>query len=314
MTGRRVLHRPLDLPSPRVLADTSEAMGRWASRRLPWWDRRRTRAPGAPDGPAEQAPEAAPVRLAVSGAVATVTLNRPARRNALNLACWQALRDIAARLAADETVRVVVLTGETTFSAGSDVGEFPEARLGADAARRYNEVYEAALRAWAALPQPVIARIAGYCLGAGLELALTADFRLAAGDATFAIPAVKLGIGISVADARRLIDVVGPAYARALLLSGERITADRALTLGLLDDVVPAADLVAHTAARARALLANAPRTMAWIKRATAFAVRYPDAGPFAFDVLGTQVFETRDCAEGVDAFLAGRPARFTGS
>ncbi|HVG97237.1 MAG TPA: enoyl-CoA hydratase-related protein, partial [Chloroflexota bacterium] len=117
----------------------------------------------------------------------------------------------------------------------------------------------------------------------------------------------------SVADARRLIDAVGPAHARALLLSGERITAERALAIGLVDDVVPAADLPARTDARTLGLLANAPQSMAWIKRVAAFAVRYPDPAPAAFDALGTGVFETRDCDEGVTAFLAGRPARFTG-
>jgi enoyl-CoA hydratase/carnithine racemase len=323
MTEGRARQRSLDLPSPRVFADTSEAMGRWASRRLNWWHRRRVPAPtpppeaqdGAPSGaPTAEAPPEEPVLLAVSGPVATVTLNRPGRRNALNLASWQALGEVAARLAADPAVRVVVLTGETTFSAGSDIGEFPAARLGAEAARRYNEVYEGALGAWAALTQPVIARIPGYCLGAALELALTADFRIAAEDATLGIPAVKLGIGISVADARRLIDVVGPARARTLLLSGDRITADRALALGLVDDVAPAADLAARVEARIRDLLANAPQTMAWIKRAAAFAVRHPDTGAFAFDVLGTQVFDTRDCAEGVDAFLSGRRPEFTGT
>jgi enoyl-CoA hydratase/carnithine racemase len=288
-------------------------MGRWASRRLSWWHRRRAGAPGEPAGSGEAAAPPEPVLLAVAGAVATVTLNRPGRRNALSLACWQALRDIAVRLAADPAVTVVVLTGDTTFSAGSDIGEFPDARLGADAARRYNEVYEAALDSWAALPQPVIARLTGYCLGAALELALTADFRLAAEDATFAIPAVKLGIGISVADARRLIHVVGPAHARALLLSGEPVTAPRALALGLVDDVVPPSELAGQVEARTETLLANAPHAMAWIKRATAFALRHPDGDPFAFDVLGTRVFETADCAEGVAAFLARRRPRFTG-
>jgi enoyl-CoA hydratase len=317
MTGRRALPHALDLPSPRVFADTSEAMGRWARRRLSWWHRRRPERPAEPDGaPEGQAPPEAPpqpVQLSVSGPVATVTLNRPERRNALNLACWRGLQDVATRLAADPAIRVVVLGGEQTFSTGSDISEFPTARLGAGAARRYNEVYEAALDSWAALPQPVIARLAGYCLGAALELALTADFRIAAEDAAFAVPAVRLGIGISVADARRLIHVVGPAHARALLLSGDRLTAVQALTLGLVDDVVPAPDLAARVEARTHVLLANAPQTMTWIKRAVAFAVRHPDAGPFAFDVLGTHVFETRDCAEGVAAFLAGRSPRFTG-
>jgi enoyl-CoA hydratase/carnithine racemase len=254
------------------------------------------------------------VLLSREGAVATVTLHRPERRNALNLACWHALADVATQLAADPSVRVVVLTGGATFSAGSDISEFPEARLGAEAARRYNEVYEGALRAWAALPQPVISAITGYCLGAALELALAADFRLAAAGAALGIPAAKLGIGISVADARRLIDVVGPARARALLLSGERLTADRALTLGLVDEVVAEADLAERAESLVQVLLANAPQTMAWVKRATAFALRHPNDDPFAFDVLGTQLFATQDCAEGVAAFLAHRPPHFTGA
>jgi enoyl-CoA hydratase/carnithine racemase len=315
-----------------VLADTSEAMGRWANRPLKWWHRHRgvrgTTRPAAPLVPREaEAPD--PVRLTVEGAVATVTLNRPQRRNALDLASWYALAGIARHLAASETVRVVVLTGRAVeavaedgtpagrsrgvFSAGSDISEFPAERVGAQAARRYTEVSEAALAAWSALPQPVVAVISGYCLGAGLELALTADFRLAADDAVFGIPATKLGIGISVADARRLIAVVGAAKARGLLLSGDRLSAAQALRIGLVDDVVPAAEIPARVDRRVQALLGNAPLAMAWVKRAVDFATRHPDGEPFAFDDLGTQVFASDDCAEGVAAFLAKRTPRFRG-
>ena len=213
-------------------------------------------------------------------------------------------------------MRVVVLTGEgkAAFSAGSDVREFPQQRLGLTAARRYNECYEAALEAWAALPQPVVASISGYCLGAALELALTADFRIASQDAVFGIPAVKLGIGISVADARRLIDVVGAARARALLLSGEQLTAAQAVAIGLVDAAVPEPELQEHVQARVKSLLANAPQTMTWVKRAVDFAGRHPDPAPLGFDVLGTRVFETEDCAEGVAAFLGRRQPSFKGT
>ncbi|MGH2368043.1 MAG: enoyl-CoA hydratase/isomerase family protein [Chloroflexota bacterium] len=310
-------HRRLEFRSPQVLADTSQAMSRWAHRRLPWWQRPPTPA-AQPDG-AEGPPAGEPVVLAVDGQVATVTVNRPERRNALNLAVWQSLTEIAERLAAEASsghVRVVVLTGagDKAFSAGSDIAEFTESRLGAAAARRYSETYEAALQAWAALPQPVVARIAGYCLGAGLELALTADFRIAAQDAILGIPAAKLGIGISVADARRLIDVVGPARARALLLSGDRVTADEALALGLVNDVLPADELDARVQAQVRSLLDNAPLTMAWVKQAVSFAMRHPDAESVPFDVLGTHLFTSRDCEEGVQAFLAHRRPQFTGA
>ncbi|HEX2037470.1 MAG TPA: enoyl-CoA hydratase-related protein [Chloroflexota bacterium] len=305
----------------QVVAGTSQAMTEWANRNLGWWHRQQGRPVtlGADEGEGDiqgDAPLREPVYLSVQGMVATVTLNRPQRRNAINLAAWRALAEIAGTLAADSAVRVVVLTGEgkAAFSAGSDVREFPQQRLGLTAARRYNECYEAALEAWAALPQPVVTSISGYCLGAALELALTADFRIASQDAVFGIPAVKLGIGISVADARRLIDVVGAARARALLLSGEQLTAAQAVAIGLVDAAVPAPELEEHVQARVTSLLANAPQTMAWVKRAVDFAGRHPDPAPFGFDVLGTQVFETEDCAEGVAAFLGRRQPSFRGT
>ena len=300
------LHRPLPL-SPKMLEETSLAMGRWVHRPLDWWHRQ----------PEVREAESArpPVTLTIAGAVATVALNRPERRNALNLASWEALRATATRLADDDAVRVVVLTGHDggPFSAGSDIAEFPQKRLGGAAARQYTEVSEAALDAWSKLPQPVVARIAGYCLGAALELALTADFRIASDDAAFGIPAVRLGIGISVADARRLIDVVGPSRAKALLLSGERVSAARALALGLIDDAVPLEELDQRVERQVRLLLANAPKTMAWIKQAVDFAARHPDGEPFGFDVLGTRVFDSHDTAEGVQAFLTHRAPEFTG-
>lgn len=257
-----------------------------------------------------------PVVVEINESVAVVTLNRPTRRNSLNLATWRALVDVAARLATTPTVRVIVLTGQgdVAFSSGSDITEFPRERLGVPAARQYGELVETALEAWCHLPQPVVARIHGYCLGAGLQLALTADFRLASDDATFGIPAVKLGIGISVADARRLIDVVGPACARALLLTGDVLSSAEARAIGLIDDVAPADDITDRVQARIEALLTSAPYSLAWVKRAVGLAIHYPDtAGLDRDEALGTKVFSTRDCAEGVEAFLSGRPPRFEG-
>ncbi|HET7769141.1 MAG TPA: enoyl-CoA hydratase-related protein [Chloroflexota bacterium] len=309
-----------ELPSAQAIAGASEAMGRWAHRTFPWWSRRAPAAvtpeslAAAADAPT--ATEEPPVLLEIDGPIATVTLNRPERRNALSLAVWRALRDVAARLMGDPAVRIVILrgAGDAAFSAGSDVTEFPTARLGAAAARHYNEVYEPALEAWSLLPQPVIARVRGFCLGAATELALTADFRFAAEDAVFGIPAVKLGIGISVSDARRLIDVVGVGRARALLLTGERLTAERAAQIGLVDEVLPADRLDAHIQTFAQELLANAPHSMTWVKRVVAHAAAHPGEPAVPFDSLGTQVFDSRDSAEGVAAFIERRRPSFTGS
>jgi enoyl-CoA hydratase len=260
--------------------------------------------------------EAHPVVVKIDEPVAVVTLNRPSRRNSLNLAAWRALVEIAARLATMPTVRAIVLTGQgdAAFSSGSDITEFPRERLGIPAARRYGELVENALEAWLALPQPVVARIHGYCLGAGLQLALTADFRLASDDASFGIPAVKLGIGISVADARRLVDVVGPARARALLLTGEILSSADARAIGLVDDVAPAHEISDRVQARVATLLPGAPHSLAWVKRAVGLARRYPDTSGLDQDeALGTAVFATRDCAEGVAAFLSDRRPLFEG-
>jgi hypothetical protein len=106
---------------------------------------------------------------------------------------------------------------------------------------------------------------------------------------------VRLGIGISVADARRLIDVVGPARARAILLTGERLAAPRACEIGLVDEVVPGDALAARVDALVQSLLTNAPLSMAWVKQVVDFAVRHPEQPALPFDVLGTQVFATDD-------------------
>lgn len=324
------------LPAANMFADTSQAMGRWAQRRWGWWVHRNDAATNgngthgaSANGAASDASlggsagaamhpnlEAPPILFSLDGPVARVTLNRPSRRNALNLACWTALSEIAAQLAVDRSIRVVVLSGcePGTFSAGSDITEFPHARLGSEAARHYNEVYDGALSAWSALTQTVVAQIDGFCLGAALELALTADFRVASDSSKFGIPAVKLGIGISVADARRVIDVVGPARARALLLTGESINAARAREIGLIDEVLPAEELPARVDALVQTLLSNAPRSMAWMKQVVDFANRHPDQPALPFDVLGAEVFASEDTAEGVAAFLARRPPTFRGA
>lgn len=256
------------------------------------------------------------VLLHVAGAVVTVTLNRPQTRNAINRAAWQQLLEHARWISSRSDIRVVVLTGQgnAAFSAGADIAEFPAARLTADAARQYGELVELALEAWAALPQTVIAAVRGFCLGAGFELALTADVRIASDDAAFGIPAVKRGFGISVADARRVADVVGVAAARRLLVTGRTLSASGAMAIGLVDDVVPFADLATRVDALAAELAANAPLAVAWAKEAVARVARGRSDGDLTPEErVGAHLFATRDAAEGVAAFLARRPPRFTG-
>ena len=262
------------------------------------------------------ATEDAPVSLQCSGARATVTLNRPDQRNALNLECWRLLEAHAATIAADPTIRVVLLTGagQEAFSAGADIGEFATWRRDVADATVYGERCEAVFAAWQALPQPVVARLQGYCLGAGFELALCADLRLASDTVRCGVPAVRRGFGVSLGDLRRLRAVTTPHWAKRLLLTGEELTAAAALQCGLLDLVVPTQELDAAVEAAVRRLERNAPLAMAWVKRLAGLAddaISEQSLSPA--ERVGAQLFATKDAAEGAAAFLEKRPPRFRG-
>lgn len=261
-------------------------------------------------------PDSGPILVTVDGAVATVMLNRPRSRNAINLASWRSLRDAASSIAANTAVRVAILTGagDAAFSAGADISEFAEHRLTLEAAAAYGDMMEAALHAWEQLRVPVIAAIRGFCLGAGLELALTADFRIAAEVATFGVPATRRGFGISVDDARRLAAVVGPARARGLLLTGDQVSSAEALRLGLVDEVIAEEALDGRVWLLAVHVAANAPLAVAWVKEAMRLATG--GQGDAELDDArrhGAHVFATRDAAEGAASFLERRLPRFEG-
>jgi len=185
------------------------------------------------------------LRLSHSGAVARLTLNRPEARNALTFAMWRALPEVAEMLASDRNCRVLVLTGkgEKAFSAGADIAEFPETYATPETARNYNAAVRSAQAAISELPFPVIAEIRGVCFGGGCGLAMHADLRFAAHDATFAITPAKLGLAYSFADTRRLVSLAGPAHAKDILFSGRVLSAKEALRIGLIDRAVAPEDL-----------------------------------------------------------------------
>ena len=193
------------------------------------------------------------VDLGIAGPIATITINNPRKRNSLDLAMFDQLHDAAARIAADATVRVAVLrgAGDMAFSAGAD---FDTIAAGPDYVASFDEAERLMNRATAAvasLAVPVIGALRGVCMGGGVHVALSADFRLAADDLRFGIPAVTLGIVYPLAAIEEMIRLAGPGAVKKLLLDGAPIGAAEALAAGFVEEVVPVASFEARLGALA---------------------------------------------------------------
>jgi enoyl-CoA hydratase/carnithine racemase len=238
--------------------------------------------------------------------IAFVTVNRPAVRNALNTATMRELRSVFEQIKNDDEVRVVILTGsgDKAFVAGADINEL--AALAPVAGKDYSVAGQAIFDSVERLGKPVIAAVNGYALGGGCELAMACTFRIASENAVFGQPEVKLGIIPGYGGTQRLARLVGSGQAAQLLMTGEMINAAEALRIGLVNQVVPQAELLATTEAIAKKILANAP-----------LAVK------FCLDALGRGMeleatlfglcCATDDMKEGTKAFLEKRASNFRG-
>jgi enoyl-CoA hydratase len=246
--------------------------------------------------------------------IGTVTLNRPAKLNTLNAQMVEELRACFGSIQDDPEVRVVVLTGagEKAFTAGVDIAELAElsAISGKDFARRGHEV----LGLIESLGKPVLAAVNGYALGGGCELAMACTLRLAAENARFALPEVKLGLIPGYGGTQRLPRLIGRGRALELILSGEQITAQQALEIGLVNHVVPPAELIPTTENLARKIMANAPLAIRYALEAVQHGLEMTLAeGLFLESNLFGLCCSTADMKEGTRAFLEKRPPKFAG-
>lgn len=249
-----------------------------------------------------------PLLLTFDGAVATVTLNRPTKRNALSSAQWAALPEVIAQACERAETRVIVVRGAGgNFAAGADIDEFGTVFASRDSTLDYLELMSAATCAIAAAPLPVIAYIEGLCIGAGVAVALGCDVRMADPSASFAVTPAKLGLLYSLTDTSRLVAAVGSSRAKDLLFTGARIDAAQALAIGLVDAIGDAAALTA----KLELIAANSAWSHAHTKRVVALARDgiQPDTditrGWFA------DASETADFAAGLAAFRERRKPGF---
>ncbi len=247
-------------------------------------------------------------------AVATLTINRPKVLNALNMQTLDELRRAILELKHDESVRAVVITGagEKSFVAGADVNELAVQTpvTGREHAIRGQHVLDLIEH----MGKPVIAAINGYALGGGCELALACTIRIAAETAKLGQPEINLGIIPGYAGTQRLARLVGRGRALELLLTGDQISAQEAHRLGLVNRVVPAADLLREAKALAAALAAKAPIAIRYILEAVhkGLEMPFPQAQIFEATLFGL-VASTDDMREGTKAFLEKRKAAFRG-
>src|SRR5919198_5090791 len=195
------------------------------------------------------------------GRVGYVIFNNPERHNAVSLDMWAATRRILDGFADDEEVRVVVLTGAggKAFVSGADVSKFESERGTLDATRHYGATVEQAYAAVEQFPKPTIAMIRGYCIGGGVGLAVCCDLRICSDNSRFGIPAAKLGLGYGYTGIKRLSDLVGPAFTKELFFTARQFDAEEARIMGLVNRVVPEADLEAYVRNYADMIAVNAP-------------------------------------------------------
>jgi enoyl-CoA hydratase len=249
-----------------------------------------------------------------SGMITTVTLNRPAKLNALTKAMWRALGDAIRALSRDAALRCIVVrgAGERAFSPGNDIGEFANERSNAAQAREYGAHMHATMTALADCPIPLVAQIHGICVGGGLEIASLCDLRICGESSRFGVPIKNLGLVMAYAEMAALVRLVGAAKALELLLEGRIIDAPEAREIGLVTRVVPDADVANEAAATAARIADGAPLVARWHKK---FARRLAQATPIGEAEADEcfACFDTDDFRIGYAAFLAKRKPTFTG-
>lgn len=251
------------------------------------------------------------------GKIGYLTFNNPQRHNAVSLDMWEAAAGYLEAFKNDHDIRVVVVTGAggKAFVSGADISKFEEERSSQAAIDRYNQAVDQASAAFYDFPKPTIAMIRGYCIGGGVALSLCCDMRICNDVAKFAVPAAKLGLGYRYDGLKTLVDLVGPSYAKEIFFTARQFTAAEAQTMGLVNRVVPDAELEAYVRNYAEMIAGNAPLTVDSVKFIVAQTLTDESRRDLKrCDELVQECFASNDYTEGRKAFMEKRKPVFTGS
>jgi enoyl-CoA hydratase/carnithine racemase len=252
----------------------------------------------------------------IADGVGVITFNNAEKRNAMSLDMWEGLGHALVELRDDPDIRVVILVGagDKAFVSGADISQFEKTRHNAEASEEYSKKSAAQRALLADYPKPIIACIRGFCLGGGMQVAMAADIRIASENSQFGIPAAKLGIAYGYDGLKHLVSLVGPSWARLLMYTGMRIDSAEALRIGLVDRVVPDAELWNATSEIARTISGNAPLAIKAAKITIAQVLKDPDKRDMdAIKQIGTDCMDSEDFREGRRAFMEKRKPQFHG-
>jgi enoyl-CoA hydratase len=257
------------------------------------------------------------VQTWLDGTTLHIRFNNPTRHNALSVDMWAAVPPLLRQAREDDRVRLVVFSGagEKAFVSGADISQFEDMRAAREAVTRYEALAEEALTGIHEFPKPTLACIRGWCIGGGVNVAISCDIRIAASDSVFSIPAARLGLGYRYSAMKNLVDLVGPGAAKDLFFTARRIDATEAKAIGLVSRICPPEELDGLLGEYHRALADNAPLTIAAGKAITREILKpSPDQDLALCKALIRGCFDSADYAEGRTAFMQKRKPVFTGS
>ena len=252
----------------------------------------------------------------VEDGIGYITFNNPEKHNAVSIEMWDALENILDGFRENQNIRVIVLNGAggKSFVSGADISKFDKERSSKDAVLSYNKMTQKVYENLETFPKPTIAMINGYCIGGGLNVAVCCDIRICSEKSKFAMPAAKLSLGYPFSSIKRLFDVMGPGMAKHFMFTAEKISADEALSCGLVQKLVKEDDLELFVNNYASTISKNAPLTIKAMKQIVIeISKNSDDRDLLLCEQLASACFDSEDYKEGRKAFMEKRSANFKG-